>query len=188
MTTTTEENCRQERGELFRRFALFGISHKPEHFIAQVSRIEEMCEVNGKVIMLELPPNYEENVKKGILRSNCAMRLAERYRPICAKVIAGDQEMTIPEKPDWLLALVMGEMYFYPDNRREETLRRNIVEQRPDIVIVGNGLSDMIKEHFPHAYYTVFEVNRGYSASCTGHDRGIHEWYQPHHVIVLREE
>lgn len=166
-------------------FALFGISYNREHFDTQVSRIEEIVDVEGKVIMLDLPPNYEENVQRGILQPNFAMALAERYRPRCARVIAGDQEMTIPEKPDWLLSLVMGELYLYPDNRRDEIMRQNIVKEKPDIVIVGNGLSDEIKKHFPHAHYTVFEEEGGYSASSTGHNRGIHRWYKPDQIITL---
>ncbi len=186
--TSCEKDILDESGremELFREFALFGISHNKEHFDTQVSRIEEICYVGGKVIMLELAPNYEENVCRGILKPNFAMALAERYRSRCARVIAGDQELTIPENPDWLLSLVMGESYLYPNNRRDVIMRQNIVKKRPDIVIVGNGHSDMIKEHFPHTYYTVFEERGGYSASLTGHDRGIHEWCMPNQIITL---
>ena len=171
----TMENSYLSRS-LFYEFALFGISHSTEHFDTQVSQIEELCRVDGKVMMLELPPNYEELVQKGILRKNCAMKLAERFRPRCARIIAGDQEVTIPENPDWVLSLVMGENYLYPNNQREGIMGQNILKERPDIVIVGNGLSNMIKEYFPNAHYTVFEVKGGY---------GNYQWDRPDNIITL---
>ena len=171
--------------KLFRKFALFGISHQREHFDTQISRIEEICNVDGKVIMLELAPNYEQCVREGLLNPNTYMKIAGRWKERCSKIIAGDQELTIPENPNWLLSLVMGESYFYPDWKRDEVMRQNIVRERPDIVIVANGNADMIRDHFPHVYYTVFEVSGGYSASSTGHGGGIHQWHDPDKVITL---
>ena len=182
---TPNEKDQHGDTELFRRFALFGISHTIEHFDIQVSRLEEICNVDGKIVMLELAPNYEEYVHKGILRPNTYMKLADRWKGRCSRIITGDQELTIPENPNWLDSLVMGEGYFYPDWNRHEIMRQNIVKERPDIVIVANGNSDTIKEHFPHAYYTVFEVRGGYSASSTGHNRGTHQWNNPDKVITL---
>ncbi|NQU78419.1 hypothetical protein HQ545_01490 [Candidatus Woesearchaeota archaeon] len=163
---------------------LFGVTHKQEYFDRQVSKIEEICHVDGKVMMLELAPNYEENVQRGILIPNFSMALAERYRPRCSRVISGDQEITIPENPNWLLSLVMGEIYFYPDNRRDEIMRQTIERERPDIVIVGNGHSDDIKEHFPQVYYTVFQDEGGYTASWSHHGRP-HKWYRLDQLITL---
>lgn len=173
---------------LFRRFALFGVSTRPKHFDLQISRIEEICDVDGKVVMIELAPNYAELVTRGILRPNICMSLADRWKGRYSKLIAGDQELTIPENQDWILALAMDESYYYPKWNREKIMRENIVKEKPDIVIVGNGNSDMIKEHFPHTYYTVFEIDGGYSASSTGHDRGIHKWNNPNKVIKLPSE
>ena len=172
-------------GELFRRFALFGISHNKTYLNMQASRIEEICNIDNKVIMLELAPNYETLVNQGLMKPNGYMALAERWKGRCSKLIAGDQEITLPENPDWLLALVAGESYFYPEWDRENIMVRNIVTEKPDIVIVANGNSDWIKDHFPHAYYTVFEVSRGYSASSTGHGGGIHQWHDPDKIIIL---
>ena len=174
--------------ELFHKFALFGISNQKKHFDTQISRIEEICNVDDKAIMLELAPNYEQCVHEGLLNPNTYLKIADRWKERCSKIIAGDQELIIPENPNWLVSLVMGESYFYPDWNREEIMRGNIVNKKPDIVIVGNGNSDMIKDHFPHAYYTVFEIGGGYSASSTGHDSGIHEWNNPDKIIKLPNE
>ncbi|MBU0459900.1 MAG: hypothetical protein KJ597_06920 [Nanoarchaeota archaeon] len=185
---TLDDETQHEIKGLFRRFALFGISTRPQHFDLQVSRIEEICDVDGKVVLLELAPNYAELVDQGILRPNMYVSIAEHWKGRYSKLIAGDQELTIPENPDWILGLAMGESYYYPKWNREKIMRENIVKEKPDIVIVGNGNSDMIKNHFPHAYYTVFEIDGGYSASSTGHDRGIHEWNNPGKVIKLPSE
>ena len=144
-------------------FNLFGIVHNQRYFDMQVAKIEKICSIDGKVMMLELPPNYEENIQKGIFKKNFAVLLAECYRPRCARVISGDQELTIPENPDWILSIYLGEDYFYPDNRRDEIMRQTIERERPEIVIVGNGHSDEIKQHFPQAHYIVFEENGGYT-------------------------
>ena len=165
---------------------LFGIAYPQNFFDKQVSKIERICNMRDKVLMLELSASYEENVIKGIFKPNFACRLAERYRPICSKVILGDQEITIPENPDWILSLVMGEDYFYPDNRRDEIMRQTIERERPDIVIVGNGHSNRIKEHFFDFYYTVFEEDGGYSSSFTGHAGPQYEWNNPNKIITLR--
>ncbi|MDP3989623.1 MAG: hypothetical protein Q8Q01_00275 [archaeon] len=187
---TPDNKDQYDDTELFRRFALFGVSTKGEHFDTQISRIEEICNVDGNVVMLELAPNYEQCVHEGLLKPNTYLKIADRWKERCSKIIAGDQELTIPENPDWLVSLVMGESYFYPDWNREEIMRANIVKEKPDIVIVGNGNSDLIKDHFPHAYYIVFEINGRYSASSTGHNRGIHRWHNPNKIITLpsREE
>jgi len=184
---TSSNETQQDIAGLFRKFALFGISTRPKHFDRQVSRIEEICDIDGKVVMLELAPNYAELVTKGILRPNTYMSIAERWKGRYSKLIAGDQKLTIPENPNWIMALIH-EGYLYPEWNREEMMRGNIVNEKPDIVIVGNGNSDMIKDHFPHAYYTVFEIGGGYSASSTGHDRGIHVWNNPDKIIKLPNE
>lgn len=185
---TLDNEVQHKTAGLFRRFALFGVSTRPEHFDLQLSRIEGICDVDGKVIMLELAPNYEELVSKGMMRPNTYMKLGEHWKGRYSKLIAGDQKITLPEKPSWIDAIVMGESYFYPEWNREEIMRKNIVAEKPDIVIVGNGNSDMIKNHFPHAYYMVFEINGGYSGSSTGHDRGNHKWNNPDKVIILPSE
>lgn len=163
---------------------LFGVSHKKEHLEHQISFIERICSIDERVLMLELAPNYEELVRQRILKPNFFMALAERYRPRCARVICGDQELTIPENPDWLLALVLGEYYFYPDNRRDDIMIETAAKESPDIIIVGNGHSDDIKRHFPQAYYTVFERNRGYTSSWSHHGRP-HIWYRPDRIVTL---
>src|SRR3989344_6109343 len=114
---------------------LFGVAHKREHFDTQVSEIEKMCDVDRRVMMLELAPNYEENVQRGVLRPNFFVALAERYRSRCSRVILGDQELTLPENPDWILSCLLGEDYFYPENRRDEIMRQAIEREQPDIVI-----------------------------------------------------
>lgn len=184
---TSDNESQHDIAGLFRRFALFGVSTRPKHFDLQVSRIEEICDVDGKVVMLELAPNYAELVDRGILRPNTYMSLADCWKGRYSKLVAGDQELTIPENPDWLISLIH-EGYFYPEWNREEIMRANIIKEKPDIVIVGNGNSDMIKDHFPHAYYTVFEISEGYSASFTGHDRRNHRWNNPDKVITLPSE
>ncbi|MBI2662017.1 hypothetical protein HYX11_00990 [Candidatus Woesearchaeota archaeon] len=184
---TLDNKTQHDNIGLFRRFALFGVSTIPQHFDLQVSRIEEICDIDGKVVMLELAPNYAELVEQGILQPNTYMLLAERLKGRYSKLVAGDQKLTIPENPNWLIGLI-DEYYLYPDWNREEIMRANIVKEKPDIVIVGNGNSDMIKDHFPHAYYTVFEISGGYSASLTGHNRGIHRWNNPDNVITLPSE
>lgn len=163
---------------------LFGVVHKQKHLDTQVAKIEEMCSVDGKVIMLELAPNYEENVQKGVLRPNFFVQVTQRYRPRCARVILGDQELTIPENPNWILSCVLGEGYMYPDNRRDEIMRRTIKTELPDIVLVGNGHSDEIKQHFPQAHYTVFQENGGYAARFSSHGRP-HNWHRPDLLITL---
>lgn len=184
---TSDNESQHYIAGLFRRFALFGVSTSPKHFDLQVSRIEEICNVDGKVVMLELAPNYAELVDQGILRSNMYISLADRWKGRYSKLVLGDQELTIPKNPNWLIGLI-NECYLYPEWNREKIMRANITKENPDIVIVGNGNSDMIKNHFPHAYYTVFEISGGYSASFTGHDRGIHRWNNPDKVISLPSE
>ncbi len=162
---------------------LFGVVHKREHFDMQVSKIEEICSVDDGVMMLELAPNYEENIP-GVLQPNFFVALAERYRPRCNRVILGDQELTIPKNPDWILSCFLGEDYFYPDNRRDEIMKHTIEREQPNIVIVGNGHSDEIKEHFPKAHYTVFQENGGYTARFSHHG-SPHNWYRPKSIITL---
>ncbi len=165
------------------KFNLFGVVHKQKHFDTQIAGIKNTCSIDGKAMMLELSPNYEDNVKKGLLRKNFFVSLAELYRPRCARVICGDQELTIPENPDWILSLVLGEDYFYPDNRRDEIMIQTIERERPDIVIVGNGHSDEIKQHFPQSHYIVFQENGGYNERFS-HNRP-HNWYNPNRILTL---
>src|SRR3990167_11082685 len=111
---------------------LFGLVHKREHFDMQVSKIEEICSVDDGVMMLELAPNYEENIP-GVLQPNFFVALAERYRPRCNRVILGDQELTIPKNPDWILSCFLGEDYFYPDKNNLHL--KNSLISSPDFLV-----------------------------------------------------
>ena len=44
---TSSNETQQDIAGLFRKFALFGISTRPKHFDRQVSRIEEICDIDN---------------------------------------------------------------------------------------------------------------------------------------------
>lgn len=162
---------------------LFGVIHNREHLDRQIAVIEAISlGVKGKSIMLELAPNYEINVQNGILHPNFFMALRDHFRSRCSQVICGDQELTIPENPNWLIAAIFGEDYYYPLNQRDETMISNAKTENPDIIVVGNGHSDCLKKSFPDAYYTVFQPKGGYRSSHNSHHN---TWYKPNRIISI---
>lgn len=167
---------------------LFGVVHDETYFYAQISVIEILCNnVKDKKILLELAPNAEKYIKEGVLHHSFFSNLAEYYRNMGAQVICGDQNLTIPknkDSSDWLLAVYIGESFFYPNNKRDIIIRQKIRRYSPEIIIVGNGHSDEIKQHFPELNYVVFQKNGGHQSPYSHHGR-IHEWYKPDRVISL---
>lgn len=163
---------------------LFGVTHNQEYFEVQISKIENICNTKGKSIMLELYPNYLENIEKGICKKSFFPLLAEYYEKRGNRIILGDQAPTIPENPDWILSMVLGENYFYPDNKRDEIMIQTIEREHPDIVIVGNGHADEIKQRFPDVNYIVFEPKGGYTAKWSHHG-SPHIWNKPNRIITL---
>jgi len=169
------------------RFYLFGVDHTFAYLDEQVACIEARVGCfKGRKIMLELAPNNEKLVREGRIKKGFFLTLAEHYRSVGAEVICGDQNLTIPENVG-LEVLLIGEQIFYPNNRRDEIIRRKISRRSPHIVIVGNGHSDEIKEHFPNTYYTVLQPKGGYEASWSHHG-SPHVWHDPDEVITLQSQ
>ncbi len=160
---------------------LFGVLHQSEHLSRQVDEIGNHVD-QGSTMLIELAPNYQTFVEQEILRPNFFMAIRDYFRSRCSRVICGDQELTIPKDPCWWAAALIGEDYFYPNNIRDEVIATTILAEKPDIVVVGNGHSDELKEQFPQAYYTVFQPQGG----CTvGHHGRRKEWYRPNRIISL---
>lgn len=143
---------------------LFGVVHSHEHLDRQIAEIEQHG-IDGKSMMLELAPNYDALVSKretAPIRKPFFVALREQFRSRCSRVICGDQDLTIPDNPEWILAALLGEDYFYPDNHRDRTMANVIKAEKPDIVVVGNGHSEYLKSCFPEADHTVFQPEHGY--------------------------
>ena len=162
-----------------RSLYLFGVAHEMRYFDQQIAAIEATVgDIQGKVLMLELAPNYDEAIRKKILRPSFFTSMREHFKDKCSEILCGDQELTLPDHPvdeaELLVAMCMGERYFWPDNRRDEVMINNIHNKKPDIFIAGNGHTDEIRRVNWRCLYTVFK-EKGQS----------HQWYKPDRVITL---
>ena len=138
---------------------LFGVLHEMKYLENVVLCIDEYFPTPPTSLMAELPPSWDDLVHRGASR-NFFSALVDLYRQKGTRIIYGNKNKYVaPESEDGMVGAIIEMMLSrHPGYVRDmsEGMRQTIDEERPELVAIGGGHADQIRDEFPNAYYVAF--------------------------------
>jgi len=132
---------------------LIGVPHHQAYANAIMHYITSTYNQGVNSLLVELPKNWLEFVKKG-LTADFFHPLADAFDSHGTRIIYGDRERRVPRSVK-LYKIVS--LFDVVTGLRNRSLERSINEEEPQVALVGRKHADYLREVLPDVHYTAIE-------------------------------